>query len=257
MKKFCILFLLLCSKATFSGERINIDGHQIFKTVFEDYQAFYTSDVAYRAMLAFSAGAIMAHSPIDTEFQDFYQQEIRSSFTDDFSAVSKLFGEKILMIPIAAMATSYQVVDGDAFWGKWGEMALRSYLLGSPIIGITKPLTGGSRPRDHYQDANWRPFNDDNGVSGHAFVGAVPFLTLASMPQLSKTQQTVAYIASGFTAVSRINDEAHYLSQALLGWYVAWEAVNAVNKNNHQGKWYRISPYAFGDGVGISLSVDF
>lgn len=245
---------MLASIRFANAESVKINSKGIINTVVSDYQSFYTKERAFRAAWVFAGGAALAHSNIDTDFQDFYQQDIRSSFTDDVSTISKIFGEKSLIVPLSVVLTSYQMVEQDSFLGQWGEQMFRTYLVGSPVIGITQPLTGGSRPRDKYQDATWRPFNDDNGVSGHSFVGAVPFLTLANMPHLSPEQKTLAYLASGLTAVSRINDEAHYLSQALLGWYVAWEAVDAVSGNKSKENWFQVSPYLFGDGVGISLS---
>ena len=40
--------------------------------------------------------------------------------------------------------------------------------------------TGASRPADG-QGSHWHMFNDNNGVSGHAFIGAIPFLAAAEM----------------------------------------------------------------------------
>ena len=57
---------------------------------------------------------------------------------------------------------------------------------------------------------------------------AVPFLTIARMNEENKPVKYLALLASTFTAWSRINDNAHYFSQAALGWYLAYESVDAV-----------------------------
>ncbi len=62
-----------------------------------------------------------------------------------------------------------------------GVYASRAYLVGAPAMLLMQNVTGGSRPEEMDHGSKWDPFHDDNGVSGHAFMGAVPFLTLANM----------------------------------------------------------------------------
>lgn len=40
------------------------------------------------------------------------------------------------------------------------------------------------------------------------------------------------YFASTLTGLSRINDDAHFASQAFLGWYLAYASVKSVFKTN-------------------------
>jgi len=42
----------------------------------------------------------------------------------------------------------------------------------------------------------------------------------------------VLYAASTLTAWSRMNDDGHYTSQAMLGWFMAWESVGAVSESD-------------------------
>jgi hypothetical protein len=94
-------------------------------------------------------------------------------------------------------------------------------------------LTGGSRPGEEDHGSQWRPFSDDNGVSGHSFVGAVPFLSAAYMTDNRFLRGTLI-AASTLPAVSRLNDDAHYASQAIIGWSLAFFAANAVNHTELQ-----------------------
>ncbi|MDO6575578.1 hypothetical protein, partial [Staphylococcus pasteuri_A] len=79
---------------------------------------------------------------------------IKSSFSDNISSVAKLFGEKTLMVPISLAATAMQLSSTKNAFGHWGQLTFRSYLVGAPAVGTLQLLTGGSRPRDHYQDAH-------------------------------------------------------------------------------------------------------
>ena len=256
MKKTILLFachFLLLSKPLFSAEKYEFQLENAWDTVKQDYQNFYQTERLLRTASFFAAGAVIAHTDIDTEFQSWYQDNIHSQQTDDLSKVAKLFGEKSILMPIATIASVGVFSEPESKFARWGQLSLRAYLLGGPIIGVTQPLTGGSRPRDDV-GSKWRPTEDDNGVSGHAFVSTVPFLALTKMEGISDWQKNLAYAASVFGAWSRVNDDAHYLSQAVLGWYVAWEALNAIDETKTQS-WFEITPYAFGDGAGLALSI--
>jgi hypothetical protein len=52
------------------------------------------------------------------------------------------------------------------------------------------------------------------------------------------------YVGSTLTGLSRINDNKHYFSQAVLGWWIAFLAVNSV-----AGKKVVFAPST--DGIGI------
>lgn len=257
MKIFLMLLTLVFCAGTQAQADFKFESKSLAETIKLDYQSFYQSDRLWRAAKVYSVGAVMANTNIDTEFHSWHQDTLHSDTSDDIASVAKLFGEKMILVPVAMAATSWQLKEADSALGQWGEKTMRSYLVGGPAMYAVQLLTGGSRPKDEYQNAHWRPFNDDNGVSGHSFVGAVPFLTLAKMPGLSQNQRYLAYFASTLSAWSRINDDAHYLSQAMLGWYMAWESVDAVHGNGDTGSWYSFEPYAFGDGVGISVSMSW
>ena len=86
-------------------------------------------------------------------------------------------------------------------------------------------------------------------------MGAVPFLTAAQMIE-SKPIRWVLYAASALTAWSRVNDDKHYVSQAALGWYMAWRAVRSVEGSEQQGS-TRIDILPMGDGAGLMISGRF
>ena len=99
--------------------------------------------------------------------------------------------------------------------------------MGAPPLLFLQVATGGSRPLEDH--SRWHPFEDDNGVSGHAFVGAVPFLSAAGMTD-SRPLKVLWVSASTLCGLSRINDDAHYLSQAAMGWWVAYLACRSVEE---------------------------
>ncbi|MEW6992037.1 phosphatase PAP2 family protein [Colwelliaceae bacterium 6441] len=232
----CTLLLPLTTYAngnnTQSSENIKyIDG------VIEDYSHFYTLDTLVDFSLAFGLGAAMAHSAVDEEFQGWYQDDIRSSTTDDLASVAKVFGEKTLMVPVAAALVSlpwYMPVKSDSSIVKWSNNMMRTYTLGLPLMLVAQKATGASRPDEQAYGSEWRPGNDKNGVSGHSFGGAVPFLNAAFMYKENSWQRNSLLFVSTLTGWSRVNDNDHYLSQALLGWYLAYKTTQAIFETNNK-----------------------
>lgn len=219
-----------------------------------------------RLGVALGAGAIMANTNIDMALRNSYQDKVRSGRTDSWASDegnnsafrAKLFGEGKYMVPVALLAASVNYIDTDTAVGNWGANASRAYIVGLPLVWGVQFTTGAARP-SHEAPAGsaWRPFNSDHyahGVSGHSFVGAVPFLTIAAMNPDNAWVRYPAYIASAAAGWSRINDDAHFPSQVLLGWYMAWEAVDAVFDNNKKKQGVKISPMADLDGFGIMAS---
>ena len=76
-------------------------------------------------------------------------------------------------------------------------------LVGAPATGVLQVAIGASRPSETAAGSRWRPFHDNNGVSGHAFVGAVPFLAAAKYTD-NRLLQVALIAASTVTASSRI-----------------------------------------------------
>ena len=176
------------------------------------------------------AGAgIFANTSLDREVQDRYNRNVQSSGTDDVSKVLRQPGEVFLTVPL--LIGSYAFFS-DTPVGDWSQRSLRALAVGGPSTLFLRSAMGGAAPSDG--DSDWRPFHDRHGVSGHAFIGAVPFMTAAGMNE-NLYAKTSLYAISALPALSRINDNAHYFSQAALGWYIAYLSCNAVGKSSVKG----------------------
>jgi len=117
----------------------------------------------------------------------------------------------------------------------------------------TQWLTGGTRPDEG--SSRGRPFHDDHGVSGHAFIGAVPFLTAGRMCAENPLARYLLYAASTRPTLSRINDNAHYPSQPFPGWFLAWEATGAIAQPEQGDRHISVAPAIIGDTCGLALCV--
>jgi hypothetical protein len=102
--------------------------------------------------------------------------------------------------------------------------------------------------------SGWKFFQDDNGVSGHAFVGAIPFLAAAEMCE-NPWAKGGLYVCSTFVGFSRMTSDAHYPSQAFLGWYLAWASSMAVSRTetHFAGMEVRVVPLPMADLGGMAV----
>ena len=203
----------------------------IGETVVSDLANFYT----LQNMALFGAGlggaALLANTPADRAIRDWYQQNVRCPTTDTVSSIVKNFGDGWYVIPVcfAGVFAGELAVGGLAarLAGAWAGGCIRVALAGAPFPLLFQPLLGASRPTGG--SSHWQPFKEDHGVSGHAFMGAIPFLTAAMMAS-NLPLRIFFYAASTLPGISRINDDAHYFSQAVLGWWIAFLAARSVFK---------------------------
>ncbi|VAW91590.1 hypothetical protein MNBD_GAMMA22-2766 [hydrothermal vent metagenome] len=239
----------------------NANNKSFLDAVKSDYQKFYSSQRFIRAGFVFAAAGVVANTNLDQDIQDQYQNNIRSVGTDDFSKIAKDFGEGKYLITLSlvtALSSHYLETNNQrSAVGRWGQSTLRAYLVGGPATLLTQQLTGASRPAETSDNSKWNPFADSNGVSGHAFIGAVPFLTMARMNNDNTFVKYLLYTASTFTALSRVNDNSHYFSQAVLGWYLAYEATDSVFETNSQSKANSVAfqPFIGSDSFGLAMNI--
>jgi hypothetical protein len=227
--------------------------------VAEDYRNFYSCESLAGLTAAFGAGALMANTGFDETVQQAWQRSVTPSDIGTFFSGCKDIGEGRYALSIFSVAAVTGYVfegrPGGDLIGEWGTRSLRMFVVGAPPVYVMQLATGGSRP---YDDASvgsgWKFFQDDNGVSGHAFVGAIPFLAAAGMCDDPWVKGGL-YVCSTFVGFSRITDDAHYPSQAFLGWYIAFASMVAVNHTDLHvaGLEVRLMPMAVNGGSGVGL----
>jgi hypothetical protein len=240
------------------------DQPSIWKRVGRDYSSFYRRDALFRFGAGFGVGALMANTNIDHEIHRTVQSRIRNANSDEwfeYFHASKELGNPLYAVPILVSAWFVgsqleESVPAMHFAGDWGERSVRGYLLGVPHVLALQSLTGGSRPGERSYQSHWRPLADDNGVSGHGFVSALPFITAAKLTE-RPVLKGLFYFASAMGPLSRINDDAHYPSQAFLGWWVALTAASAVERSDGTTKGWSLKPSVTGSNVGITAELVF
>jgi hypothetical protein len=205
----------------------------------------------------------LANTDLDQNLHDWYQAEVRGTGSDDFARVAKTFGEGKYVFPTFAAALAAGTIcepwPAGEVAGDWGGRCLRSVLVGGPPVLFLQAATGASRPGESSSESDWKPFQDSNGVSGHSFVGALPFVNAAKMTD-DPWLKGGLYAVSTLPAWSRVNDDAHYTSQAVIGWWMAYLAASAVD-DTQQSLWgenVEVVPLPAADGgAGVALLVSW
>ncbi len=229
------------------------DMSDLWPAIKQDYRNYYSCENLEMLGAAFGVAAVIANSQCDRELREQYQQHVRGPTGDHFAVWCKDFGNGALMIP--AMAAGW--LGGDIMYdwpvgnalGEWGERSMRSMFVGAPPMLLMQYVTGGGRPGENNAGSRWKPFADNNGVSGHAFVGGVVFIDAAKMTE-NCWLKTSFYALSVLPAWSRINDDAHFPSQAFLGWWMAYCAATAVDTTQRNPSDWKVVPLPIDDGVG-------
>lgn len=224
-----------------------------------DYRNFYTCRNAALLGLGIGLAAPVANTNLDRDFRDWWQDDVRDDFTDDFASVFKSFGEGRYLLPAWAGLTALHYWGPESPWlegpGMWGERAMRAFIVGGPVLYFWQYALGAGRPTERPDSWRWTPFEDSNAVSGHAFLGAVTFVTAAQMVE-QPVLKVGFYALSILPGWSRLNDDAHYLSQVGLGWWFGYLSVAAVSNTNLDAR-VQIIPMAMADGPGMGLAFKF
>ncbi|NDC52861.1 MAG: phosphatase PAP2 family protein [Planctomycetia bacterium] len=235
--------------------RLSRAGHKVL----EDYRNFYSCESLVCLTAAFGAGALMANTGFDTTMQSAWQQSVVPTDLGTFFTNCKPIGEGKYALPIFGAAAVTGLVfegrpAGDVV-GEWGSRTLRMFVVGAPPVYVLQLATGASRPSDDSSaGSQWKPFTDDNGVSGHAFVGAIPFIAAADMVE-NPVAKGALYVCSTFVGFSRMTTNSHFPSQVFLGWYLALASSRAVSatETHFAGMEVRVVPLPIADLGGMAV----
>lgn len=223
-----------------------------FEIMKSDQVHFYSRENLRPAIGTLGVAAILANTTMDQEFSDWYQQDVRSNSLDEIANVTKSFGEQWPMVGAYVGASlGGRLIGDDTRIALWGDRSLRSMFVGVPPLLLFQKTLGASRPNDRPPSSNWHFWADDNGVSGHTFVGAVPFLVAAEMAEDRRAKATWLALST-LTGWSRINDNDHYLSQVIAGWWLAYASTRSVARSDASLN-YEIAPVVIGDAAGMEV----
>ncbi|MBS0290388.1 MAG: phosphatase PAP2 family protein [Proteobacteria bacterium] len=204
----------------------------------------------------------MANTDVDPHFRNDWQDNVRSKLTNNISDTINHYSTLTnyqIAIPfcILSMWVTSSFTQPNHGFGLWANHTFRTILVGSPEQLALSHLLGAGRPATGHPQ--WQLLKYHRAVSGHAFYGAIPLLNIAK-------QNDDPFIKFGLTTLSflpglaRINDDKHYLSQVVLGWWLAacatkavWESDKARSKQINTS--IQLTP--FEQGIYLGLKANF
>jgi len=228
-----------------------------------DHLNFYSPESLIPLSGGLAIGATLANTNLDRKLHEQFQRDFRGDDTDEtyeFLHANKEWGNGWYTLPVFATAwAAGKLFDNSptAAWsGEWGERSFRSFLVGAPPMLVFQQATGASRPGETYNDSRWHPFHDNNGVSGHSFMGALPFINAAKITDDPWIKATF-YAGSTLAPLSRVNDDAHYPSQAVLGWWFAYLAATSIDQTQNAEQPWQFHPRISDRQSGCEIEYQF
>lgn len=227
--------------------------------IVEDHLNFYSVETLVDLGMVTAMAGTLANTAFDEQCRDIFLDNVThtgSGETARWLHQTKGIGNGFKTLPLFAAAAATGLIS-DQFpilepVSGWGSQSLRTFVVGAPVVCIGQLATGGSRPGENDHDSAWRPLADNNGVSGHAFMGAIPFLAAADMTE-SRTLKTVFIVGSTLPAISRITDDDHYTSQVILGWTIAYVSHRAISKTDRDANGWNLTSWQAADAQGLGF----
>ena len=248
-----ILILVLVWPALGGRQR----GRTLFRHTGSQWRRAYGRRAFLRLGLALGAAAVLAYSGADEAIErehtdlvdpregrlDAERKRLRADGRDDEANVLRAedyppaAGDRVTQLAKPAGEREWFLIWGvtalgDWLWktspvSRWGRANFEAMCVGLPMLWTVQRVLGANRPSSDDGSPRWRPFQHANAASGHAFIGAIPWWTLALRVQ-PVWARGAARVVGLLTGWSRLNDRKHYASQVLLGWTIAWNAVEAT-----------------------------
>ncbi len=218
-----------------------------------DHAHYYGWDSTADLLLGIAGASVLANTSLDQDFQDWHRDHVDGG---DFSKALRHCGDGRILVP----AFGFLVFAGRVWdeapcadgLSELGFRTERAYLVGTPTLLFFQGCLGSARPYESKHRSRWRPFEEWHGVSGHAFIAAVPLINAARMAE-NPCLKAALYACSMVPAWARIEHNSHYLSQSWLGWWLAYLACRAVDDTEREYEQLALAPVATPDMVGIGV----
>ena len=226
--------------------------------ILQDFEHTYSTRGLCCLGLSVAIAAPLANTSRDRRFQNWYQRQARSSTADEFADITYFFGQHWCVLPVLLTATIGGKCAPDSEMGQnaytWGDRTIRAMIVGAPAIGLLQWGLGGDRPREG--NSHWRPFRTNKSVSGHAFIGALPFMAGATMTE-NRPLQALLMAGSCVTAWSRVHKDGHFVSQSIIGWSIAAIAMHSVWQTDFANGRVLIVPTEIADTTGVGVLIRY
>jgi membrane-associated phospholipid phosphatase len=217
------------------------------------------------AWLKFSLviGATLRLAEDDQEIQTWIQGK-RTGCTDRIAHIGRFFGDGRYALPALGLLYLYGRLSGQDRARQTALLSLESVAVSGGITGTLKYLCHKQRPSlDGPEDIPWSgPGLSASHVSfpsGHSACAFAIGTIVASEYGDRPFVRLLAYGAAALCAFSRLNDNAHYLSDVIVGsaiGHFSAETVLSRYSGSHPSR-LSVEPHISDRGTGLCLSYRF
>ena len=189
-----------------------------------------------------------------------WAQKRKGETTDRLSSLVKPFGDGFYTVPALGLFYLYGYAREDAKAERTSLLSLESFVIAGAFNSVLKYATHRARPEDTERYDKWDgpSFSSDHRsfASGHAAV-AFSIATVIASEYDNAYVPPIAYGIATLTALARINDNAHWASDVLVGSAIGYFTAKAVIRLHKKSPQWSVSPTAVGQGQGLALSYRF
>ncbi len=217
-----------------------------------------------------AAGLIVAGVGVmmlaDEPFRDFWQDDVRGDTTDDFADFGDTVGDFYTLLPAVGVGFVAGAALDDRKLQAASLEAVQALAITAGFVKALKYGTGRRRPNDSPDSAfefDGPGLSGDNKsfVSGHAAYSFTVASVFASAYDDNVYVAGLAYGLAGLSAMSRVNDDKHWLSDVVVGAAIGIILGKLVHHTSpfRPGPNQRVSvrPYHRSGETGVQLSLNF
>lgn len=248
------------------GSRTPGLGLDYFRSYVSDTWSILASPLSWRGSdwlrFAVVVGATYAISSEEEEVQ-VWMQSRRNDDTDMVAQYTRPLGSGRYVVPALCALYGYGHLSGSRRARRTALLGLKSVIISGFFTGALKYLTHKQRPSPAItDDIPWGGPGASQAhlsfPSGHSACGFAVATIVASEYGDHALIPALAYCAASLAALSRVNDNAHWPSDVILGSAIGHYTARAVLSRHGGGReGLRILPFAVVDGAGLMLSRSF
>ncbi|MFQ6070325.1 MAG: phosphatase PAP2 family protein [Candidatus Aminicenantales bacterium] len=262
------LFLFHSAQALSSGrneateERLNL---KFFLKAVQDFKNTLISPLTWEARdfltLSTIVGTGLLLYTVDQEVQDLVQER-RTQFSNSFSGFFNTFGDKYFLLAFLTALYSAGEHLGERSLRKTALLSFEGIITSGIIVTGLKIFLGRARPRTGKRADTFHLFSKKpqfySMPSGHASSAFALATTIAEQSS-STFIDVLAYTCASFVALSRVHENAHWVSDVFIGsaiGYFVAKKICALNRQEREKKVAIIFNWHYG-GYSLTLSYFF
>jgi len=254
-KRFLILAALLAARPGFCGDFPAPSLPELWRNTVKTVSAparFTARDWLFASVFA---GGLTVVYLNDGALRD-AAQHARTGGTNSLASAVKPLGDGKYILPALGAVYFFAAAAKNNELGRTLLLSAESFLIAGAIANAVKFGAHRARPGDSATPYEWRgPALDGDGLSFPSGHSAAAFSVAGVIARRYKNHAftpAIAYTAAGLCAWSRVNDNAHWASDAVagsaIGLFTAWQVAGA-----EEGK----AAFIIASASGAALAVRF